>query len=116
MLARENKTSEKAANTLQVHRMNDRTVHRNRPPRTPEEKARFAEWVKTAQCRRCKQVGHIKAGCPAKLRSQSHALQTTSQHSNMVEISENQPEVELDALQATLEGDPSAYLASEIRP
>src|SRR6266478_7780397 len=57
LLARESKTSDRATNALQIHRANDRT-HRNKP-RTPEEKARFAEWVKTAQCRLCKQVGHI---------------------------------------------------------
>ena len=114
MLARENKNSEKA-NALQVHRTNNQNICRNRPPRTPEEKARFAEWVKTAQCRHCKQIGHIKVTCPAKSRPPSHALQTTSWHNSIVEISENQPEVELDALQATLEGDPSAYLASETK-
>jgi len=33
----------------------------------------------------------------------------------LVETIQNQSEVELDTLQATLEGDPSAYLASEKR-
>jgi len=115
MLVRENRTSKKTSNALQVYRGNERSTQRNKP-RTLEEKVRFAEWVKTAQCRCCKQVGHIKATCPAKLKSQNQANQVMSPGNNTVETTQAEAKIELDALQATLEGDASTYLASNTLP
>src|SRR5260370_37799152 len=110
-LARENKTSDRAANALQVHRANDRLNRRNKP-RTPEEKARYTQWLKNAECRCCKQIGHIEATCP---KSKSYSQSSTR---NTVESTQAKAEVEIDAMlcQATLEGDPSAYLASMKEP
>src|SRR5260370_28619102 len=72
LLARENKSSDRVASALQIHRSNDRMNQRSKP-RTPEEKARHAKWLKHAQCRQCKQIGHIEATCSAKLKSYNQA-------------------------------------------
>ena len=106
LLARESKNSDRTANALQI-RANDRGNQRNKP-RTPE-KAKYAKWLKHVQCRHCKQIGHIEITCPAKPRG--HASQATSL--NSVDCTLAETEVKLDVQQATLEGDPSAYLASE---
>ncbi len=66
------------------------------------------------QCRHCKQIGHVEATCPMKTKNHTH--QVTSPNTDAIEESQSHNEVELDTLQATLEGGPSAYLASEKTP
>ena len=77
MLAREVKTGHKNLNALQVQK--GFTTCRGKP-RTAEEKARYADWLKMAVCRNCKEKGHIERSCPCKASGDksSHANQTTS--------------------------------------
>ena len=74
---------------------------------------RYAEWLKCARCRHCKQIGHIEATCPVKLKPYSHASQATSE---VIDCAQAKTDVEINVQQVTLEGDPSTYLASEKAP
>ena len=74
---------------------------------------RYVEWLKHAECRHCKQIGHIEISCPMKSKFYSHANQATR---DPVDNAQVETEVEINVQQATLEGDPSAYLASEKMP
>src|SRR5258708_22151890 len=100
MLARETKHAEKVMNALQAQRY-ERGNCRGKP-RTPEEKAHYAEWVKKAICQHCKEVGHIKATCPKK----THANQVTSMDKNPGDRIESEDELEVEAMlaHASLEG------------
>ena len=75
----------------------------------------ITKWVKTAQCKHCKQVGHIEAMCPTKSKPQSYANQVVSPGNN-VETTQAEAEIELDAFQVTLKGNASTYLASNMLP
>ena len=47
-------------------------------PRMPEEKAHYAEWLKTAVCQNCKDAGHFKQSCPKRnATGKNHANQAT---------------------------------------
>ena len=77
MLTREIKAGDKNLNALQVQKA---FTSRRGKPKTVEEKAHYAEWLKTAVCRNCKEKGHIERSCPRKASGDksTHANQTTS--------------------------------------
>ena len=77
MLTREIKAGNKNLNALQVQKAF--TGHKGKP-KTTEEKAHYAKWIKSAVCRNCKEKGHIKRSCPCKALGDksTHTNQTTS--------------------------------------
>ena len=77
MLTREIKAGNKKLNALQVHKA---FMGCKGKPNTAEEKAYYAEWLKSAVCRNCKEKGHIERSCPHKALGDksTHTNQTTS--------------------------------------
>ena len=108
LLARETKI----ANAMQAQKQDkpDRNSQRGKP-RTPEEKACYADWLKTVTCRNCKEVGHIEQSCPRKTATgRNWVNQATSKNISDNDFSTLNGEVFMETLM------PTAFIASDASP
>ena len=102
----------KIANTMHAQRQDkpDRNSQRGKP-RTPEEKAHYADWLKTATCRNCKEVGHIEQSCPRKTATgRNQVNQATSKNASDDDSSTLNGEVFMATLM------PTSFIASDASP
>ena len=81
-------------------------------PRTPEEKACYAEWLKTAACRNCKEVGHLQQSCPKKA---GGFKQNRANQAVLKSVSDDDAStINGEVFMATLT--PTTYIASNVSP
>jgi transposase InsO family protein len=112
--AREAAEADRVANAMQAQRHDE---HRRGPrkgkPKTPEEKAKYAERLKNVVCYYCRGIGHTIAACPKRIKdaektSKSHANQVTT---NTEDDSSNDDEVEIMLAEASIGGVAAAYVS-----